>query len=117
MKKMLLILLLVSAVCFLIFLAIDQYTKYALKTATIKFTKEYCNEDITVREVEINRLDLRIHSMWVNKPQWIVRTEPSNYTVVGKIRSGSYIPSGSGCLREVNKIVKLDRIKREFVPW
>lgn len=63
MKKMLLILLLVSVVSFLMFIAMDQYTKYALKTATIKFTKEYCNEDFTVRQVEINRIDLSIHSI------------------------------------------------------
>jgi hypothetical protein len=117
MKKRLLILL-VPAICFLMFIAIDQYTKYALKTATIKFTKEYCNEDITVREVEINRIDLSFRSVinWGSKPQWVVKAEPPKYSVSGNIRSGTYIPWGSGCLREVIKIVKLDRLKREFVP-
>jgi hypothetical protein len=117
MRKMLLFLL-VPLICSLIFIALDQYTKYALKAATIKFTKEYCNADIAVREIEINRIDFSFSNLtnWGSKPQWVVKAEPSKYSVSGNIRNGTYIPWGSGCLREVIKIVKLDRLKREFVP-
>lgn len=120
MKKALLIILLVVILIIFMFVMVDQYTKFALKTATIKLVKEYCNEDVKVREVRISRMNFN----WLNGPnqKWSVITNPPVYELNGYITQGNYIPNlwgplpSEGCYENIKISMKLDRYKREFVP-
>ncbi len=94
---------------------VEQYNKYALKTATIKLVKEYCNEDIEVRDVNITRISFN----WLNgrHPKREVKTVPSDFNLSGYIGKEGFSPNRSGhCYRKIGIPLKLDRFKREFVP-
>ncbi len=114
MKKILLIILSIVILIILLLIMVEQYNKYALKIATIKLVKEYCNEDIEVRNVNIQRISFN----WLNGryPKWEVKTVPSNYNLSGYIDNG-FIPKRAwGCYLNIDIPLKLDRFKREFVP-
>ncbi len=114
MKKILLIILSIVILIILLLIMVEQYNKYALKTATIKLVKEYCNEDIEVRNVNIQRIDF---SIYPSKNNWEVDTIPSNYKLIGFISDRTFIPTLTGdCYIDIDIPLKLDRLKREFVP-
>lgn len=113
MKKIWIITLIIILIPVSIILAIimvEQYNKYALKTATIKFVKEHCNEDITVREVRIDRFHLMQSGV-----TWIVNTEPRQFSTNGSIFKKEYKTIGSeACSAEPYTYLKLNRLIREF---
>lgn len=96
---------------FVLFLGADQYAKYAMKTATIKLVKEYCEKDVTIRDVRI-----AYFSFYAPTYSFFVYTDPPEYGVSGDWDAGYKSNLPYICTDFKYVPLRLSFLKREFIP-
>lgn len=106
------IIILIPVITIMIVSINDQYTKYAMKSATIKIVKEYCNKDIEVTGVEII-----FWSFYLEKGTFTIHTDPIEYMITGRKDSSGYRASlPFTCSGDTYIPLRLKRFSREFIP-